>query len=409
MRRPTHATPVAAPALRHAHWRALDGLRGVAVLTVLAGHLFEDVKHPNVLVRGVLGALQFGWVGVDLFFVLSGFLITGILLDGKAAGTARVRYFRNFYMRRTLRIFPLYYSVLAIVLVLLPAVSPEFAARQPELIHGQGWLWGYVANVGIALRERWFLMGNDVNLNHFWSLAIEEQFYLVWPAVVWVCGPRRLATVCVVGVAAALATRVGFVLAGKTGIALGLFTVCRLDGLLMGALAAVWMRTHPGGPLAHARLARVGLAAAAVGIGATLTCERLAPAVPLFSTVGLSLVAVAFTAIVWLAVAGEAGEVRWGGRALAQVLGAGRPGVAGRVLGFFGRYSYGIYVFHWLVSPVILHRFHPWDLQWLTGGVYLASAVLRNAVWLGGAVGVAVVSWHVLEKPFLRLKRHFPD
>ena len=77
MRRPTHATPVAAPALRHAHWRALDGLRGVAVLTVLAGHLFEDVKHPNVLVRGVLGALHGDFVNMlsPLLNALASFLL----------------------------------------------------------------------------------------------------------------------------------------------------------------------------------------------------------------------------------------------------------------------------------------------------------------------------------------------
>src|SRR6185369_11811956 len=121
-----------------------------------------------------------GWIGVDLFFVLSGFLITGILYDAKA----RKDYFRNFYARRFLRILPLYYGILALYILVFPRISIVPQRQYQSLVEHQLWFWTHLSNVSIAIEG----YGNQQRgWTHFWSLAVEEQFYLVWPAVVFLC------------------------------------------------------------------------------------------------------------------------------------------------------------------------------------------------------------------------------
>jgi peptidoglycan/LPS O-acetylase OafA/YrhL len=121
-----------------------------------------------------------GWIGVQLFFALSGFLITAALLDSQDG----LHYFRNFYAKRALRILPLYYAVLLALLVVLPWF---IAPRVPYSYEQQATLWLFVLN---------WTQASPYGFGHFWSLAIEEQFYLLWPLVVWRLAPRRLVTVC---------------------------------------------------------------------------------------------------------------------------------------------------------------------------------------------------------------------
>src|SRR5690606_22344517 len=124
--------------------------------------------------------IRFGWTGVDLFFVLSGFLITGILYDHR---TARER-FRAFYGRRLVRIFPLYYATLA----LYALTSPLFASPEEvrDLVGALPWHVGYLTNVRIAVENAW--AAAPIYTSHLWSLAVEEQFYLLWPALLALCG-----------------------------------------------------------------------------------------------------------------------------------------------------------------------------------------------------------------------------
>ena len=127
--------------------------------------------------------------GVDLFFVLSGFLITGILLDAK--GTPR--YFRNFYTRRALRIFPLYYGVLFLVYAVAPLVYPRVVSVPTSIYENWPWAVRYLSNIRDAITGRWVLNSNSNawGISSVWSLAIEEQFYLAWPLVVFMCRPAR--------------------------------------------------------------------------------------------------------------------------------------------------------------------------------------------------------------------------
>src|SRR2546427_8382575 len=165
----------------------LDGLRGVAVLLVLLIHAIWGPLRPatasiDVVVRAVAYA---GWMGVDLFFVLSGFLITGILLDTRG----QPGWWPNFIARRALRIFPLYYGALTVLFVLLPRLArwsePQFTTLQAN----QTWYWTYTVNLLAALTQG---RGTPLSTLHFWSLSVEEQFYLIWPLIVWACKPRSL-------------------------------------------------------------------------------------------------------------------------------------------------------------------------------------------------------------------------
>src|SRR5437870_557283 len=163
--------------------RALDGLRGIAILMVM-------LYHQTVMV-GSTGIDRFvgfwtlsGWIGVDLFFVLSGFLITGILSDSKGA----TGYFRNFYARRVLRIFPLYYGVVAFSLLILPYI-PHWKLENLARIKGDElWYWTYLSNFSIAAHAAFRHGILDVS----WSLSIEEQFYLMWPLLVLLLSRRSL-------------------------------------------------------------------------------------------------------------------------------------------------------------------------------------------------------------------------
>src|ERR1035441_8464452 len=179
--RPVDATP--APRVKEAkarHYPALDGLRGVAILAVFFYHFAGGQSSRNIFVQIWSGVAGIGWMGVDLFFVLSGFLITGILFD-TAHKQAKVR---NFYARRSLRIFPLYYGVLLVFLLLTPVLPLHW--RPGHLLY-----FFYLSNVMPILTPGLSSPGPKMVVGHLWSLAVEEQFYLIWPFIVWYVKDRR--------------------------------------------------------------------------------------------------------------------------------------------------------------------------------------------------------------------------
>lgn len=160
------------------HIPALDSVRGLAILMVTLFRFGSTQTMVPSMTRCSRLPLR-SVCGVDLFFVLSGFLITGILLNAQG----QPHYFRNFYLRRAVRIFPLYFGVLVALIVVLPAVSESAAERLSAREH-QWWLWFYAVN----LLQAWTASWPFGCLNHFWSLAVEEHFYLVWPFVIYLCG-----------------------------------------------------------------------------------------------------------------------------------------------------------------------------------------------------------------------------
>jgi peptidoglycan/LPS O-acetylase OafA/YrhL len=175
------------------HLPGLDGIRGLAILLVMFSHFIVVGENHGDGTHPFHRLLLSGYLGVDLFFVLSGFLITGILVDARS----RPHYFRTFYMRRALRIFPLYYGLLAVAYLSVPLLSPEDA---PLLTGADSpwWYWLYASNIGMAVKGNWLTSPTWFSLGHFWSLAVEEQFYMVWPFVVFLTKTRWLYRLCAV-------------------------------------------------------------------------------------------------------------------------------------------------------------------------------------------------------------------
>jgi peptidoglycan/LPS O-acetylase OafA/YrhL len=351
--------------------------------------IYGGMVPGTALDRAFFRVAQVGWVGVDLFFVLSGFLITGILFDAKGGDS----YFRNFYARRVLRIFPLYYGFLAFVFL----VAPLFFSGEPRferLGDQQLWYWSYLSNVLFAGRGWPDSSVSGYLLGHLWSLAVEEQFYLIWPLLVFALRRRPLQAVCVGAVVASLAFRLWLLAADRTTAAYVL-TPARMDALAAGAFLALAAR----GPRGLTPLVRwagpSALACAALLVGIIAWRGRLAPEDLPVQIIGYPLIAGFFSALLILGTKPPSSS--WWGSVFTNP-----------ALRFFGRYSYALYVFHHPligflrsvnVSADVLPRFL---------GSQLPGQMLVIAVATAGSVALALASWHLYEAPFLRLKQLFP-
>src|SRR6266849_10981928 len=189
--------------------------------------------------------------------------ITGHLLDSKGG----LHYFRNFYARRTLRIFPLYYAVLALLFLVLPLLATLPPPLEDARSH-QVWLWTYTANFFIAAKASWAL----TYVSHFWSLAIEEHFYLVWPLVVFSFRRETLERICLGVIGAALALRIGLSLAGVSELSISVLTPCRVDTLCVGALLAAVARRDGGAALLVQRSGRAAIVIGGVTLAVSAWC-----------------------------------------------------------------------------------------------------------------------------------------
>jgi peptidoglycan/LPS O-acetylase OafA/YrhL len=362
----------------------LDGVRGLAIAGVMALHFFGEITGRSTLERAVVKASGYGLWGVDLFFVLSGFLITGILIDAKG----QPGYYRNFYARRLLRIFPLYYLVLFLLFVVLPA---GFAARFDPAFEqtraAQGWVWPYLTN---------YYLGSETSfsipyVSHFWSLAVEEHFYLLWPIVILLLRREAAFTACLVISLAALGLRVAFSTLAPNLLYASVLTPCRLDSLCIGAAFALAARGAA--PPSPARVVRwLGVAAAAV-VGVSLWHVVSQSADSLLLPLRTTLLAVVFGCFIYAAAIGEG-------------LGFVRPVLRTASLRNLGKYSYGLYVFHGLVSYAI-HQHSPEARLTAALGSHIAAAGLQIAAGVGVSYLLAVLSYELWEKRFLKLKDRF--
>lgn len=355
---------------------ALDGIRGLAIVLILALHFF-DVAVPFAS-KAVSVFKTWGWVGVELFFVLSGFLITTILVTSKG----RPRYFRNFYARRALRILPVYYATLALMLLILPAFFRNFEQALGHPVYGPAWIyWTHTSNFYFAAHAF-----ADGPLGHTWSLAVEEQFYFVWPVLAWLLTQRSLRRLCVLVLIAEPLLRAALLLMGMQPISVYYLTFTRLDGLLLGAFVALAMNdpalrsvlVHNAGRVIAAVLLLLAFAIAMKklsGFAALVTLE----------SAKYTLVSLASGAVLVLALSAPA-------RSLLRLM------LESSALTFFGRYSYGLYLLHLPVISLLGTRMlsQPKQQLWLTFGSYLAITV-----------ALSLLSWHLMEKPLLRLKARF--
>ena len=360
------------------HVPTLDGVRGLAIVMVTLFRFNTGPAYDGPLGNLIFGGLKFGFLGVDLFFVLSGFLITGILYDAKQ----QARYFRNFYARRALRIFPLYYGFLLVMLVLMPALLGSRWEFFPEARADQAWLWLYGANFLMGIRDSWCLG----SFEHFWSLAIEEHFYLVWPLLIYCCSRRGAMLASLMALCVSIFGRIAWLRMGGNSVAVELFTFFRLDGLALGALAALAAR----GPLGIRPLVRWAVPAAIFGAIALIV---ITPGDRRLLGLRWTIVAVFFAGVLVLAVASRPNTV-WG------------RFWRFRVLAFFGKYSYAMYVFQ---LPLV-----ELAAPWLTAAglcTAVGSVFWGRVAYIGVMSALttlcAVASWHLFEKRFLRLKARF--
>jgi peptidoglycan/LPS O-acetylase OafA/YrhL len=361
------------------HMPALDGLRGIAVLLVIIDHISASISAEYGVFNVLMKMDHLGWTGVDLFFVLSGFLITGILYDAKPGPD----FFKNFYARRALRIFPLYYLVLILFLILAPLMAYlDMASRENPV-----WLYVYLTNIVISFNGT----GAFGGLDHFWSLAVEEHFYLVWPAIIYFFSRRAVMSIAVAAMVIAFVCRLA-VMAGDPAhyVAAYAATPMRMDSLAAGAFIALAAR-GPGGISALVKPAFI-VAAGALAVFLVLLVVRDTPNEldAGIATLGYPLLWAFFGSVLVL-------SLKW--EPLNAIMRA-------RVLRWFGKYSYGMYVWHPIVFLIVLHSGFAHALR---GPVTPLSATVSVAIALALMIVVTLASWHLWEKQFLKLKARFPE
>jgi peptidoglycan/LPS O-acetylase OafA/YrhL len=369
------------PAPSQLHVPPLDGLRGIAVLLVMFSHFAGSMVVLGLNSPG-LAPFRIGWCGVDVFFALSGFLITGILLDTKGSPD----FFRNFYARRVLRIFPLYYGALLVVMalrLLIPGdpvwgLSGSLAAPGSLL-----WPIAYLENYAI------FLQGPLATgiLTHYWSLAVEEHFYLLWPLIVWLGSRRQIAIVAVLAIIGSIALRASVYANGVDVAYVAGLTPLRLDGLAIGAIASLWLRA-PVSSRTLSRSAWIALGIAGVALlGSILGRHTLSQFDPVMWTFGYTLVAALSASVILVAMA--PGPLR-------NILSIG-------VLRWLGKYSFGLYIWHPILAVMLLHS----RIALVATGQSTGAIILATGFAFCMTLLVAWLSYQLWEKRFLRLKKYF--
>jgi peptidoglycan/LPS O-acetylase OafA/YrhL len=358
---------------------ALDGVRAVAILLVLLIH-FQIVPKSTLIERSLFFATALGWTGVDLFFVLSGYLITSILLASRQS----TKYFGSFYARRVLRIFPLYYCYLVILLCGAAVIHPP----RPVFYWSAVWYFLYLQNAVMAYAGT---LGGLLSIT--WSLAVEEQYYLIWPIVVRTLRVRRLAIVLAAMLLAAPLLRAYLCFVWDAPLASYVLMPCRMDSLAAGGVVAILRYC---GPLQRWRsLAWVGIA-----LGGSLTAlvaawqggfDYLSKGSLVF---GLSALAIAYASALLLVLTTP--EEHWFQRLLSVPW-----------LRAIGRYSYAMYLLHFLIRALMRRAFpfladaetvpRVMGTQWIAQGLFyvVAGALTVAGGWL---------SWHLVEKRILLLK-----
>ncbi|MFI4893558.1 MAG: acyltransferase family protein [Phycisphaerales bacterium JB058] len=381
------------------HIPVLDGVRGLAILLVMIYHftVIEGIVPVDLIYTDITHSMR---SGVDLFFVLSGYLITGILLDTKGSSG----FLRNFFGRRVLRIMPLYYAVVFVSLIVLPNI-PHPKANNFGRIEGDEWMyWTFLSNVSIATSNLWRHGILDIT----WSVAIEEQFYLVWPFLVMLLPKKWVLRVCAaIVILSPIIRTIALVEYKVYENAIYVLTPFRADALAAGAWIATYVRLNPKGPENLRRWAKpVFVVAAPCFILSLITSVRWEQ--PPISTVVKS--GFGYTAAVFLYSA-------------LLVLVATAPKTSSLHKAFttkpmmqLGKYSYAIYLVHNPVRAVIR------DVVYGPTSERFPNVLIRFPQVFGSEIPAQLLfyipaaiisfllgwlSWHLYEKHFLKLKKYF--
>lgn len=372
----------------------LDGLRGIAVLLVMVFHFWMVGTTTGTMLweRVYASAAGMGWAGVDLFFVLSGFLITGILYDSRGSR----HYYQVFYGRRTVRIFPLYYASLALFFWIIPFLLVRLHHLELPEAHNSPlaklFAWTYLVN--------WYEGAKGFNaialpLQHFWSLAIEEQFYLAWPFLVLTLGRRRLMGLCWGLMAFGFGLR-AFLYGIHLPFAAYTWTFCRADSLAIGAIVALSARdAHDWKMLVKwARFLALPALCAVLALRVLNPLCKTGPGnSPNFfiGTFAISLLGIFFGSCLAMAVC-----LRQESR-MHRFLGS-------PFLRFFGKYSYCMYICHMPLIAFLAKIGLQSDHLTTVLQNKLLAIVLVNGIAFAATIAIALVSWNLFEKQWLKLK-----
>jgi len=352
------------------HYPALDGLRGFACLIVVIYHNFGFIQKY----------IFFGWLSVDLFFTLSGFLITDILMNA----VHRPHYLRNFYARRFFRIFPLYYLSLIILLVWLPRLQTPLHLEYYS--NNQAYIWTYLQN--------WLYVFNPpVNtdsLNHFWSLAVEEQFYLIWPFVILLLkNPKHLLIFVLLMLVGVSGIRLWAWLHQVQGLAYyNLYTFTRIDGICIGSIVAILLRISPG--FLSRYTPAIVIVFALLNFGFFFINRSFSFSFPYLALIGYTTLAMLLGLMVNQGITKENKLINF-------IFNFS-------FLKFIGTVSYGFYVIHWPVYRGL----SPWVSSRLEQILSIDLAAITTSILLAAlALFLSWLSFKYFETPFLKLKVRF--
>lgn len=368
-------------AIGHTHWPFLDGLRGLAILLVIP-HNINAFNGADSIERIPAIVSHAGWIGVQIFFVLSGFLITHQLLRDRESSN----YFSSFYIRRALRIFPLYYSALIVGLFIIPWIAHP-SSFQTAPLSQQIWLWAFLSNWTQPFQDSTHLFA------HFWSLAIEEQFYLLWPWAVLLCARgNRLMYLCLALAVISLLCRSLTIAMGLSQYVAYMLTVCRMDALATGA-AAAWLLSRMQPRTYSPWMANLmwGVAVLALSVCALIT-HAFDTSDHITITIGYLVLALVTAAIILVCCASQ--------RSILPAV--TRRVLSARPLRAVGRYSYAMYVLHY---PLLILAEAP--LRSALKIVGLDDAFSFLAIFVGLTYLLGLASYQLVERHFLALKVHF--
>lgn len=341
----------------------LDALRALAALGVFVQHFLPDTLFGSTIPLGDLG--------VRLFFVLSGYLITGILLKSRetqlSTNISTTVLLGHFYGRRFLRLFPIYYLVLLIALVSLPGFTENAA-----------WFFLYAQNLQASLLDGF------VFADHFWTLAVEEQFYLLWPLLILLAPRQYLLAILIALVAMGPLSRLVLIYFGHSHFQISMLPTSHLDTLGLGGLLAVVTKSST--LRAQSTMLISCFVTGSLLLATVLVSKLLGMSSYIELMLGELGAGLLFTALIARAAAGFRGPIGW---FLEQPW-----------LVYLGKISYGMYVYHWFVPRVIEHFS-------VTRSIVPDNEYLQFLIYTLLAIGISALSWRFIERPANTAKRLF--
>ena len=369
---------------------SLDGLRGVAILMVMMLHFYNEaiINNGYPIIGPVITKLVLsGLYGVELFFVISGFLITNILFDAKNGPN----YFRNFYIRRFLRIFPLYYAVLFVIFFILPHLV-TFDAAAKDIASRQIWLWTYLSNAPWSGRA--WDSSAIFRLGHLWFLCVVVHFYIIWPLFIYKFETRTIINICLAGMIVCLMIRLLLTVVGGPEF----FTwssIRKLDGLLWGSFLAAGIRTAYVSHLINIYTPRVAWVAGLLFFILIFVPRK-------FTGDNTVCIGYYWTFMETISV------LFFGGILILVLRESGRlPSLMkNKFLVAFGKYSYGLFVIHNICLPLFKWLFKPTELAMQIGSPLLTQ-IIFYILSITTSFILAFATWHLYEKHFLNLKLLF--